>query len=137
MAPDPVGSPVSGQTVWVRLVRGSQWHCAGAPCAPGSGELTRFAGTYAPRAGGFVVCLECGYLAGIGAEAAAYVPALPAAAGHGVAAAVPGRHSMDRDTAVLWRRSSPEMRAGAKVPGSGYLPGTSTPAVEVTAFAAA
>ena len=122
---------------WVRLVRGSQWHAAGAPCAPRSGELTWFVGRFPPRAGGFVVCLECAYLAGVGAEAAAYVPAWPAEVASEVAEVMPGRHSVDRVTAVFPRASGPEMRAGAEAPGSGYLPGTPTPAVEATARAAA
>ena len=133
---DRGGSPVPGEAVWVRLVRGSQWHCAGAPCAPRSGEFARFAGTYPPRAGGFVVCLECAFFAGIGAEAAAYA-ASPVELARGVGGAAPGRHSVDRDTAVVPCRSGPQMRVGAEVPGSGYLPGTSTPAAEVTAPAAA
>ena len=128
---DPGKSQVSEEAVWVRLVRGSQWHRAGAPCAPRSGEFTRFAGMYPPGAGGFVVCLECAYLAGIGAEAAS-----SAAFARGVGGAVPGRHSVDRDTAVVPCWSAPEIRVGAEPPGSANLPGTSTPA-EVTALAAA
>lgn len=58
--------------VWVRLIRGSQWHRAGAACAPRAGEMMEFRGAMPPRAGGFVVCLECAFVTGIGVEAAAY-----------------------------------------------------------------
>lgn len=64
------------EPVWTRLRRGSQWHRREARCAPRShwADLVYFRGSVAPRAGGYVICLECAQRSGCGEQAAAYVP---------------------------------------------------------------
>ncbi|GAB2668900.1 hypothetical protein GCM10027271_30730 [Saccharopolyspora gloriosae] len=149
--------------MWVRLERGSQWHRAGAECGLRSGAVTEFSGVCPPRAGGYVICLDCAFVSGIAEQAAAYVPeqlaertteipAVPseefADSGAVVvgpwASVTPGRHRADGPTREIPRvpahiRTSPSWsrtNVGVEAPDSWYLPGTSAPAVEGIASAA-
>ncbi|GAA4879100.1 hypothetical protein GCM10023222_39990 [Saccharopolyspora cebuensis] len=105
------------EPVWVRPVGASKWHLLSAGCAPRTHPVTRFDGRCPPRAGGYVICLGCGFDAGIGAEAATYIPT----------------PTPDRVPAVV---PGPRTSKDAESPGSRYLPGLSTPTPEPTALAA-
>ncbi|MCA1194502.1 hypothetical protein [Saccharopolyspora sp. 6V] len=122
--------------------------------------MTEFSGLYPPRAGGFVVCLECAFVSGIAEWAAAFVPDTlsgriaevsviseptpPRAVRAGPWNPVPGRHSVDAPTGEIRRirphtttkPSCPRSNAGVEAPGSWYLPGTSTPGNQGIASAA-
>ncbi|GAB2677453.1 hypothetical protein GCM10027271_42870 [Saccharopolyspora gloriosae] len=116
-----------------------------------------------PRAGGYVICLDCAYVSGIAEQAATYVPEQPAertteipvvpeeCADLGAAvlagpwaSVAPGRHRADGPTGQIPRvpahaRSRPSWslsNVGVEAPGSWYLPGTSTPSGEGIASAA-